>query len=172
MSLNSLFERAHDVARTVPHVSPQKRMAERAEELSRAGTMQAHLDVCIAAMVALANVLYATDADNRHANVDEATGRILIPLPWGSTGYRHWGLRKWEGYCLRKVLIAKCGRGGAVLFGFDHATNQWYIDMETFPTVNSALLWIHQHGPTLHEWRPIVTAHRTSERERKRAARS
>lgn len=172
MSLNNLFERAHDVARAVPHVSPQKRMSQRAEELSRAGTMQAHLDVCVAAMVALTNVLYATDADNRQPNLDEVTGRILIPLPWGSTGYKRWGLRRWEGYVLRKVLIAKCRRGGAVLFGFDDATNQWYLDTETFPTVNSALLWIHQHGPTLHEWRPIINEYRTREQERKSIARN
>lgn len=171
MSLNNLFERAVDVGQRQPTVNPQKRMAQRAEGLSRAGTMQAHLDVCVAAMVALTNVLYAIDADSRHANIDEVTGRILIPLPWGSTGYRHWGLRKWEGYCLRKVLIAKCSRG-VVLFGFDGETNQWYVDMEQFPTANSALLWIHQHGPTLHEWRPIVSEYRAREQERMRAARS
>ena len=166
MSLNRLFERAIEVGQTVPTVNPRQRMSERAEELNRTGLMQSQLDVCVAAMVALVNALYQADADGIPANVDCVTGRILPPVPWGSRGYRRWKLRQWEATCLRRILIEQGKQRRVVLFDYNSETRQWYIDMNQFPTMGSALLWLKDNQPTLEEWRTVVTAYREREQAR------
>lgn len=161
--LNKLFERAQDIGQRKPAVVSRQRLAERAEELSRAGTLQAQLDVCVAAMVALTNVLYSVDADNRPVNIDEATGRIMIPVPWGNSGWKRWGLRKWEAELLRRFLLDEWGDRRDRLYAYDGETRQWCIDHELYQGKEEALSYIKYHGPSLTQWRKIAEAHRTRE---------
>lgn len=168
MSLNNMFERAHTVSHTMPMFNNRQRMVAKAEALNIASDLQARLDICIAAMANLVKVLYTVDADGCYVYVD-SNHRILVPLPWGSSGWRKWGLRKWEAEMLRKLLIRRCEKPGMVLFGYDR--QQWYLDTEAFPTMNEALLWIQRRGPTLREWRAIVEPHRTRNAERMRVRR-
>ena len=104
MELTTLFDRAVEAGRRRPAFDPKQRMSQAAEQLNRAGTLQAQIGVVEGALVALINVLYATDADGQPANYDAVTGRILIPLPWGSSGWKHWGLRKMEAQQWHDVL--------------------------------------------------------------------
>lgn len=167
MSIQKLFNRAYDVGRASPELNPKQRLAAAAQSLSLAGDMQAHLDVAEASIVALIDVLYAVDADQRPANVDAVTGRILIPLPWGSSGWRHWGLRKWESECLRKIMVERSKvRKPAPLFCFDHGSRQWFADMELYPTAEDALGWLKDKGPTLGEWRQAVDDYRAKAHDR------
>lgn len=173
MELTTLFDRAVEAGRRRPAFDPRQRMSQAAEQLNRAGTLQAQIGVVEGALVALINVLYATDADGQPANYDAVTGRILIPLPWGSSGWKHWGLRKMEAQHLRRVLLGRAAmKRPAPLFAHDYETHQWFVDNETYPAANDALLWVQKFGPQLGEWRTIVHAHREAEAERLRAWRA
>ena len=170
-----MLERARDIGSRRPAFDPKQRLAGAAAELNQAGSLQAQIEVCEAALVALATLLYATDADGQPANIDPLTGRILIALPWGSKGWRRWGLRKPEANHLRQIMIARSApkRGGrAALFCYAPDSNQWYLDCEAYPTHDLALAYIKAHGPQLGEWRAVVTTHREAEAERLRTLRS
>jgi hypothetical protein len=166
--LNELFERAHEAGVTQPALVSRRRLADNAAYLSAAGDLQARLDVCISAMASLIKVLYTTDADDCLMYVD-VTDRIMIPVPWGSSGWRRWGLRKWEAEMLRAVLIGRYRQRKGVLFGYDR--NQWYLDTERYPTMNDALLWLKSSGPTLREWRAVVEPYRERNQVRMSASR-
>lgn len=166
-------DRARTLATRRPGLDPKQRMAQAAESLNLAGALQAQIGVAESALVAFIQALYTLDADQRPANYDEVTGRILIPAPWGSSGWRHWGLRKTEAFVLRKVLLSRVGhRTTPPLFGFDNDSKQWFLDTETYPDADSALRWVRDRGPGLNEWRTIVSAHRDAEAERLRVRRS
>lgn len=167
-----MFDRARAAGDRRPTFDPKQRMAAAAEELNRAGYLQAQLGVAEGALVSFIQTLYATDADQRPANYDEATGRILIPLPWGSSGWKHWGLTKTEAAHLRRVLMGRAiMRKPAPLFCHDQESKQWFLDTETYPTTDAALMWVQKFGPQLGEWRTIVQAHRLADAERKHARR-
>jgi hypothetical protein len=160
--VNNFFKRALEVGLGNPSLNPRQRTAAAAEEISLAADLQAQVDVAEASIVALINVLYATAADGRPANYDEVTGRILIPVPWGSGGWRRWGLRKWEAVCLRKIMMARSkSRRPAPLFCYDKATRQWFVETEVYPDTESALRWLKDHTPNVAEWRQVTTDFRT-----------
>jgi hypothetical protein len=61
-----------------------------AEQLSRRGRVKASAELCNEAVGALVRLCYEADTDGNAANVDGATGRILIALPWGRVSQK-WG---------------------------------------------------------------------------------
>lgn len=169
MELTPLFDRALEAGRRRPTFDPKQRLSQSAEQLNRAGTLQAQIGVVEGALVAFVNTLYAPEADGQPANYDAATGRILIPAPWGSAGWKHWGLRKLEATHLRRVLMGRAAmKRPAPLFAHDPETHQWFVDHESYPTTDAALLWVQKFGPQLGEWRTLVQAHREAEAERLR----
>lgn len=167
--LQKLFDRALEVAASPALGAIRQRLATTAGELSLAGQMQAHLDVCVSAMVALIGVMYDTDADGRPANYDRVTGRILLrPLPWGESGGIKWGLRRWESVCLRRLLLDRTTqkRRWPALFDYNEFSRQWHIATDSYPDSEAALRWLQSDGPTLDEWRTIVLDYRTRSSER------
>lgn len=168
MTINKLFQRS--VEMIVPELpSYRQRMTATAAELNRAGEMQAHLDVAVTAIFNLVSVLYATDADGRPANFDTVTQRILIrPLPWGESGAAKWGLRRWEGQCLRRLLLDRVGqrRQWAALFDYNEYSRQWHVNAACYPDAEAALRWLKSDGPTLVEWRSVVQDYRLQAHER------
>ena len=158
----SLFDRARTSAVQRPSFDPKARLAQAADELNRAGLLQAQIGALEGALVAFINVLYATDADGSPANYDYATHRILIPVPWGERGWRAWGLRRWEAHCLRHLLIERSrgGRRRPPLFDYSDISRRWYLDAGNYPDTNAALRWVQRDGPQLAEWRSVVTESR------------
>lgn len=153
-----------------PTTAVKARMAQAAEALSQAGAMQAHLDVCTEAMAALIAVLYTTDSDGQPANYDRATGRILLKTPWGSGGWKAWGLRRWEATVLRGILLERtqAKRRLAPLFDYNFDNSRWYLNTSDFPSTEAALGWLRKDGPKLAEWRSAVNAYRLADAERRR----
>lgn len=170
MNLNSMFERAVTLGQQQPALSPQARLAQRAEAISLAGAMQAHLDACIGAMVALVSVLYATDGDNVLANVDPVTHRILIPVPWGRSGWATWGLRQWEAAVMSKILIRRTEqkRKAPPLFDYSAESRTWHLVLRYYTSAEMALSWLQHEGPDLREWRAAVNTHRDYHAKRMR----
>src|SRR5688572_14510661 len=57
------------------------------------------------ALARLVVLAYEQDAGT-FCNIDGATGKLLVPLPWGSNGEQRWGLRPSEANTLREILFA------------------------------------------------------------------
>ncbi len=169
MQIEKLFDRAVEVASAPAVGAIKQRLATTASELSLAGNLQASLDVCTSAIFALISVLYDVDSDGSPANYDMATHRLLIrPLPWGESGSAKWGLRRWEGQCLRRLLLDRVNtrRRLPSLFDYSPESRQWFVAADVYTNVESATSWLKKDGPSLAEWRSIVTDYRVQAADR------
>lgn len=172
MELKQLFERTVDIRQATPLPSVKQRMAEVAADISKAGDNQARVELLNEACLALTNILYAVDAEGRYANVDSRTYRLLVPAPWGSAGWRKWGLRNWEATILRKILIVRYQmRRGAPLFDYSEP-NQWFLNVTDYPTIDKALAYWKVRPITLRDWRLHADAHRQEAQARMARRRS
>lgn len=173
MTINKLFHRSMTLV--APELTGyRQRMAQTAGELNRAGELQAQLDVAVTAIFNLVSVLYATDADQRPVNIDVQTQRILLlPLPWGESGAAKWGLRRWEGQCLRRLLLdrGKQRRRLPSLFDYNEYSRQWHVNAACYPDAEAALQWLKNDGPALNEWAAIVQDYRAQAYARMRRIR-
>jgi hypothetical protein len=88
-----MLERATEVATGQVTLATKKRLAVKAEKISRVGDSKAHVAVATAALMKLVITLYQLDDDGQPANYDRYTGQILLPVPWGKRGWKLWGLR-------------------------------------------------------------------------------
>ena len=159
-----LLERAQAVTTITAPVGIKQRIADTANEISLAGHSQAQLDIAITAIAHLIAKLYVTETDGSMANVDSMTGRILMrPLPWGESGAVRWGLRRWEGQCLRRLMLDRVGQRRRLpcLFDYNTESRQWHLNTHDYPTGEDALRWLKSDGPRLSEWRTIVNDYRS-----------
>ncbi len=173
--VENYLQRATDIRHgTTPTATVKARMAAAANELSLAGTMRAHLDVAVESMAAIINILYHADDDGQPCNFDRVTGRILLPLPWGRSGWRAWGLRQWEATILRRILLERSRerRRHAPLFDFNAEARTWHLAYVDYPTVDAALGWLKKDAPSLPEWRTAVTEHRDYHADKMRQRRA
>lgn len=162
--LTQLLERAQAVTTIKAPSAIKQRIADTAAELSLSGHSQAQLDIAITAIAHLVAHLYATESDGSMANVDSMTGRILMrPLPWGESGAVRWGLRRWEGQCLRRLMLDRVGQRRRLpcLFDYNTESRQWHLNTHDYPTGEDALRWLKSDGPRLSEWRTIVNDYRS-----------
>ena len=167
--LKQLLDRASSITAIQAPPALRQRMADTATELSLTGHSQAHLDIAITAIAHLIAAIYTHDADGRLANADQRTGRILMrPLPWGESGAAKWGLRRWEGQCLRRLMLDRVGsrRRLPCLFDYNNESRQWHINLHDYPTGEDALDWLKRDGPRLSEWRTIVSDYRSAAHQR------
>lgn len=172
MSLDTLFDRAVAIRQASPTAAIKQRMAENAQAISKEGDNQARVELLNEACLALTVKLYATDPDGRLCNVDSKTGRILIAKPWGSAGWRKWGIRYWEGLILRKILITRSQmKRGTPIFDYSE-TGQWYLNGRDYPRLDSALIYWKSSPITLRDWRLFADAYRAEAQQRMERKRS
>lgn len=151
----SILKRAAHLGTLAPSVNPRKRLESRTDSMDRANVLQVQLSAATASLVAVTKLLYV-QIDDRFVNMDHETRRILIPVPWGSRGWKRWELRKWEGEVLRGILTDIAGGKDPVLF-YPSAAG-WYVNDDW--NQDQALTWIRTNGPTLAEWRNGVERRR------------
>lgn len=157
-----------------PGAYVKQRIADAADALSLAGTLAARCELANEALCALVELCYQADADNRAANVDLVTLRLLIPAPWGSSGWKRWGLRGHEATVLRRILLArqnnwKQGRA-APLFTYDPDCRYWTLNIHDYPRIIEAQAWLRSNAITLTEWRraaqQVLSTYRSAYKER------
>lgn len=173
MNLDTLFARTTEIreAASHPHATVKQRMAQVAADISRAGDNQARVELLNEAVLALTTALYVTE-DGRPVNIDNRTHRIVIAKPWGSSGWRKWGIRYWEGLILRKILITRSQmRRVAPLFDYAE-TGQWYLNLNDYPRLESALGYWKAQPLTLRDWRLFADAYRAEAQARMARRRS
>jgi hypothetical protein len=176
MSVVSILERKIDVRLSRPREYVRQRMAEAGDKLNRAGKEAARVELVNEALCRLVELVYQRDADGTLANVDSVTYRLLLPAPWGSKGWRWWGLRAWEGQVLRNLLRARQAafRQGQrpPLFTYDRETRTWLINLEDYPSLEAAGFWLKGSAITLAEWRRYSKQWQDQVRTAKRQYRS
>ena len=121
----------------------RQRAANVAAQLSRRGRLAASAELCNEAVVSLLRLAWQADTDGCAANVDQVTGRLLIPAPWGDNGYRAYGLRSTEGRALRAYMLdlQNYQAAGAPIFTYDPTTRSWYLN-----------IFDHKSGSALEYW--------------------
>ena len=97
-------------------------------------------------------LLYETDDGGELVNVDDLTGRVLVPLPWGRAGRAAWGLTGGEADSLRLIV----GTWG--LFWYDRASRSWCMDLGRYPSAEAAHDYIETHAITVATWRAAWAA--------------
>lgn len=173
MEIKQLIERTFDIRQATPTPSVKQRLADVAADLSKAGDNQARVELLNESVLALTNILYERDEEGRYANVDSRTHRLLVPAPWGSAGWRKWGVRNWEAVILRKILIVRYQmRRGAPLFDYSEPSNQWFLNVTDYPTLDKALAYWKARPITLRDWRLHADAHRQEAQARMARRRS
>jgi hypothetical protein len=148
---NGIF---HTIARkeSVEGLQPSRHtnIQRAAESLSRLNVDTAIVELLNEAHSRLIVLCYQRDNSGALVNVDGATGRILIPLPWGKAGCAKWGLTVTEGETMRRIMFAR-QRSGLPLFHFDRSRRSWYVALADYPTL-----------PVVAEWNIGVTEYRAA----------
>ncbi len=139
-----------------PGVYLKQRLAKTAQELSLRGEAQAHVEIVNEALCKVTELLYQADTDNSFANVDNRTFRILVPLAWGSDGFKMWGIRQWEADVLRAILITRSTAQDAkrpALFDFGTVSRRWFLNVSDYGSYDLALRFLQREPVTLATWR-------------------
>jgi hypothetical protein len=165
MELQQLFDRTVAIRQTSPSTAIKQRMTETAQSISKAGDNQARVELLNEAVLALTTALYVMEG-GRPVNIDHRTHRIVIAKPWGSAGWKKWGLRYWEGAILRKILIVRCEmKRVPPLFDFGE-TNQWYLNAYDYPRLELALGYWKANPIRLSDWHLFADAYREEAQQR------
>jgi hypothetical protein len=124
------------------NTTPQRHttLQRAAEALSRRNVDMATTELLNEAHSRLALLCYERDDTGQLCNVDEATGKILLPLPWGKLGFRRWGLTVTESIAMRRIMFTR-QRQGVPLFFYDRSRRSWFVNLADFPAM-----------PQLKEW--------------------
>ncbi len=122
-----------------------------AESISLANVDGACCELFNEALARLVQLCYEQDAGG-YCNLDSATGRILIPLPWGSNGASRWGLRPQEANILRQVLF-DWQHDAPSLLNYDRTRKSWFINLFDFGNYHLAKRWLAVHQITIAVYR-------------------
>ena len=155
MSLLQVVDRKNEIRLTAaPTAVIKQRIATAAQELSRVGDMAARVEIANEALCKFTAVLYERDGDGVPANIDAVTYRLLVPAPWGSAGWRAWGLRKWEAGVLRSILIARVkDTKRPCLYDYNHESRTWHLNAYDYGNLEAAQHYLNRGAITLAEWR-------------------
>ena len=163
MTILKMTNRKQDIRTSSPGAYVKQRIADAANALSLAGQMAARVELANEALCKLVELCYQPDDDNRAANVDVVTHRVLIPLPWGSAGWKRWGLRYHEALVFRAIMLGRQGvtPGGVVpLFVYDGTTRSWHLNVQDYRGLADGLAWLQAGQISLPEWKRYLRQYR------------
>lgn len=162
--LPNITVRKQRVRESLPTAIVKQRMAEAVENLNRAGELAARVELANEALCKLTALLYVLDTDGAWCNIDATTHRLLVPAPWGRSGWQRWGLRQHEGDTLRRVLLARANekRRRPLLYQYDKDARSWSMNVEDYPTLKDAGFWLKHEPVSLNEWRKGILEGRSA----------
>lgn len=175
--MQKILDRAVGALEAQPKGHVRQRMREFAMSMSNAGAASARVEVANAALCGVLALAYHADGGTL-PNLDPLTGRLLKPMPWGTNGWRAWGLRRWEADVFRHILLerqrmreARRGQLGPLIYSWEE--RYWLVDTEAYPTLEAACVWLQRNEITDSEWRAAAQVLRTAnaQRQRERARR-
>jgi hypothetical protein len=149
MNLSDTMERKQ----TLSVAQPQRytRLRAAAESLSLRNVDAAVCELMNEALARLVLLVYEQDAGG-YCNIDAATGKLLIPLPWGRNGYARWELRPQEANILREILFTWQGEQPS-LFSYDRLRRSWFVNLAEYSNVHLAKGWLKKHQVSIAIYR-------------------
>jgi hypothetical protein len=138
----------------ISNADPQRHTALRAvaDQLSKRNVDAATCELLNEALSRLVQLAYETDAGGL-CNIDGATGRFLIPLPFGRNGHAKWGLRPQEANILRQILFDWQAAEPPALLFYDRSRRAWFVDIAHFSNAGIAKAWLRSHQITVAVYR-------------------
>ena len=118
-------------------------LRQAADHLSRQNVDTAICEVLNEALARLVLLAYQTDAGGL-CNVDGATGRFLIALPFGRNGAAQWGIRPQEANILRQILFDWQTQPPALLM-YERSRRAWFVNLTEFGSAGIAKAWLRSH---------------------------
>lgn len=137
----------------ISNARPERHSALRqaAENLSLRNVDAAVCELMNEALTKLVHLLYEEDAGCLY-NVDQSTGRILIPLPWGKAGYKRWSIYPTESVILREILFG-WEQEADTLLRYDRSRRSWFVDLVNYANFHLAKQWLVNHQVTVPLYR-------------------
>lgn len=142
----------------------KQRLVTSADSLSNAARIQGAIEIANESLCKLASILYET-IDRQPVNVDAKTYRLLVPAPWGDSGYSKWGMRSTEARILRSVLMWRAHNDPQSAL-FDYADRRWFLNATTYKSASAALAYLKEKPITAKEWMRHANAWHERERQR------
>lgn len=142
----------------------KQRMAASADSMNNAAKIQGAIEIANEALCKLTSILYET-IDRIPVNVDAKTYRLLVPAPWGDSGYSKWGMRATEARILRSVLMWRAHSDPRSAL-FDYADRRWFLNATTYKSSSAALAYLKEKPITAKEWMRHANAWHERERQR------
>ena len=133
-------------------------LREVARNLSRRGLAATKAELFNNALAALADLCMEWETTDRRANVD-LDGRLLVPVPWGDSGYKVWGLRVTEARILRRIMLQRAAQAGALWY-YDVDGRCWLWNLEHRKA--TAISYLTNHPVTVGEYLSAYDAERTT----------
>lgn len=125
-------------------------------QLTKVGAAAGYAEKLNSAAFEAIHRIYTPDLDGVLCHVDAATGRILIPMPWGSVGRPLYGLRRTEGDTLRRYLQhLEAQKHPRRLFWCEG--QRWYLNLREYPDLEDALLYWRLVELSAVHWRRFTT---------------
>jgi len=148
-SLVATLERKADLSQAAPQRTISLRTA--AEAISLHSVDLATCELLNEALARLVELCYQQDAGG-FCNIDSATGRILIPVPFGRNGHARYLLRPQEGNILREILFAWEKDAPALLI-YDRMRRSWFVNLEAYANMHLAKRWLTHHQISIGDYR-------------------
>ena len=155
MDIDTLSDRKQAIrGLPTPPKFVSQRLAQAAQDLSRAGDLAARVEVVNESLFHCITMLYQRDTDGTYANINPRTYRLLVPAPWGSRGWKRWGLRHWEAGLLRGVLMERLKDSRRrVLFDYNAHAHTWHLNLSDYRIADAALNYLEKDPVSIREWR-------------------
>lgn len=163
MKVDEILTRAVGIGHATVDAYARQREGIAADALNRLATEQRYVVACQDALLRLAELCYVK-AGNRYVNIDNLTWRILINVPWSSSGCALYGLRHWEARTLGNIIMARCSGRGAPLF--DYGARRWHLNAGDYPNIEAAIAYLDKRRLTVDEWLTFADARREAMRTR------
>ena len=161
------IERIADVGLARPALYIERRLDERAAQMSEAGRAAAVAALLNRALLRYGEICWEP-VGGQPAGLDWVTGRCLRPAPWTTTSYRAWGLRRIEQAVLLKYMRAWSARPAvAPVWVFDGVTMRWFGNLRTYPDLRSVVTVLQRVLVTADVVIEIERLIRTSDAARK-----
>jgi hypothetical protein len=166
MELETLIERAQRVRESLPLPAINQRMGAVAESLSRAADEQVRVEIVNEALLAATTLCYQT-IDGIPVNIDRRTGKVLVKLPWGRSGWNVWGLRYWEIVVLNGIVRVRTPmRRPVPLFDYNEFGARWFLNVTDYPMLDAGLTYWQRHPVLVADWLRYADLYRQRAAER------
>jgi hypothetical protein len=154
-AIHEFAERKEQISTAAILAYGRQRAHDAAAQLTRRGHAAASAELANEAVTKLIAILYQPDTDGLPCNFDLATGRLLVPAPWGSVGRPLYGLRRTEGDTLRRYMqFLEDQARPPRLFFFE--VGSWHVNVWDWPTATDALHYWRLVQLTVDTWKRFL----------------